>query len=418
MKIFIKNIKSLFCTYEKEKTVVKGEEMSRLPQLNNAWIAIENGLIADYGSMDSFNGIEDWRDLTILDAEGRFVFPTWCDSHTHAVFASSRSGEFIDRLNGMSYEEIAQKGGGILNSAIKLQEMNEDTLFVEAMKRLDEMLQNGTGAVEIKSGYGLTPEAELKMLRVIKRLKDNHALTIKATFLALHAIPQKFKNNSQEYVNLMVNEVLPVVAKEGLADFVDAFCELKYFSVDQMCQLLKAANKLGLKGKVHVNQFTNLGGVAQAVELNALSVDHLEILNNDDIQSLIGKATIPVALPGCSFFLGIPYTPVRSLINAELPVALASDFNPGSSPNSNMNTVNTLACIQMKMKPAEVLNASTLNGAYAMNLSHELGSIAIGKKANLIVTEKYESLDEIFYYFGRNPIASVIINGEIKKNLM
>lgn len=393
--------------------MLRGVEMNNLPCIENAWLAIEDGAIAAFGSMNDFDGIEDWRDLTVIDAAGKFVFPGWCDSHTHTVFAASRAEEFVDRLNGMTYEQIAQRGGGILNSAKKLSFMSEEELFLAAFERLNQMMHSGTVAVEIKSGYGLDEENELKMLRVIKRLKAEHPLVIKSTFLALHAIPIEYKDNVEDFVDLMVVQVLPKVANEGLADFVDAFCEEGYFSVAQMNRLIEAAQALGIPAKVHVNQFNIIGGVQAAVDRNARSVDHLEELNDKDIEVLLGGNTMPVALPACSFFLRIPYTPARKIIDAGLPLALATDFNPGSSPCGNMNFVNSLGCIQQRMLPSEVVNASTLNGAYAMDVHSELGSITVGKKASFIITKPLNSLAEMFYYFGDNNIDQVIVNGEI-----
>ncbi len=413
MKIFIKNIKSLYGTHSQDVSLVRGAEMNNLPYVENAWMAIENGTIAAFGSMDDFEGIEDWRDLTIIDAAGKYVLPGWCDSHTHTVFAASRADEFEDRLNGLTYEEIAKRGGGILNSAKKLASMNEEELFQSAFERLNVMMQQGTVAVEIKSGYGLDEANELKMLRVIKRLKDEHPIEIKSTFLALHAIPLEYKDRVDEFVDLMVNEVLPKVAAEDLADFVDAFCEEGYFTVDQMNQLIERAQSSGIPAKVHVNQFNVIGGVEAAVKRNARSVDHLEELSNEDVEALSHGNTMPVALPSCSFFLRIPYTPARKIIDAGLPIALATDFNPGSSPSGNMNFVNSLACIQQRMLPSEIVNASTLNGAYAMDVHDVLGSITVGKKASLIITKPLNSLTELFYYFGENNIDQVIVNGKL-----
>jgi len=387
--------------------------MNVLPCIENAWLAVENGTIAAFGSMDEFDGIEDWRDLTIIDAAGKYVLPGWCDSHTHTVFAASRADEFEDRLNGLTYEEIANRGGGILNSAKKLASMSEDELFSSAFERLNVMMQQGTVAVEIKSGYGLDEENELKMLRVIKRLKLEHPIEIKSTFLALHAIPIEYKNRVEDFVDLMVNRALPKVAAEGLADFVDAFCEEGYFSVAQMNRLIDAAQELGIPAKVHVNQFNVIGGVDAAVKRNARSVDHLEELTEEDIHVLLEGNTMPVSLPACSFFLRIPYTPARKIIDAGLPIALATDFNPGSSPSGNMNFVNSLACIQQRMLPNEVINASTLNGAFAMDVQDMLGSIAVGKKASFIITKPLNSLAELFYYFGENNIDQVIVEGKI-----
>ena len=387
--------------------------MNVLPCIENAWLAIEDGIIAAFGSMEDFDGIEDWRDLTVIDAAGKFVLPGWCDSHTHTVFAASRADEFEDQLNGLTYEEIANRGGGILNSAKKLASMSEEELFNAAFERLNVMMRAGTVAVEIKSGYGLDESNELKMLRVIKRLKEEHPIEIKSTFLALHAIPLEYKDRVDDFVDLMVDQVLPKVAAEELADFVDAFCEEGYFSVDHMNQLIDAAQASGIPAKVHVNQFNVIGGVEAAVKRNVRSVDHLEELTEEDIKVLLEGNTMPVSLPACSFFLRIPYTPARKIIDAGLPIALATDFNPGSSPSGNMNFVNSLACIQQRMLPDEVVNASTLNGAFAMDVHAVLGSITVGKKASFIITKPLNSLAELFYYFGENNIDQVIVEGRI-----
>ncbi len=413
MKIFIKNIKSLYGTHSQDVALVKGSDMNVLPSIENAWLAIEDDTIVAFGSMNEFDGIEDWRDLTIIDAAGKFVLPGWCDSHTHTVFAASRADEFEDRLNGLTYEEIAKRGGGILNSAKKLSAMSEEELYCAAVERLNGMMQQGTVAVEIKSGYGLDEANELKMLHVIKRLKAEHPMEIKATFLALHAIPSDYKGREEEFVQLMIKQVLPKVAAEGLADFVDAFCEEGYFTVDQMNQLIESAQAFGIPAKVHVNQFNVIGGVEAAVKRDARSVDHLEELSNEDVEALSHGNTMPVALPACSFFLRIPYTPARKIIDAGLPIALATDFNPGSSPSGNMNFVNSLACIQQRMLPREIVNASTLNGAYAMDVQNVLGTITVGKKASLIITKPLNSLTELFYYFGENNIDQVIVNGKL-----
>jgi imidazolonepropionase len=413
MKTFIKNIKSLYGTHSQEVYSIKGANMNVLPCIENAWLAIEDGTIAAFGSMEDFDGIEDWRDLTVIDAAGKFVLPGWCDSHTHTVFAASRADEFEDRLNGLTYEEIANRGGGILNSAKKLASISEEELFNAAFERLNVMMRAGTVAVEIKSGYGLDESNELKMLRVIKRLKEEHPIEIKSTFLALHAIPLEYKDRVDDFVDLMVDQVLPKVAAEELADFVDAFCEEGYFSVDHMNQLIDAAQASGIPAKVHVNQFNVIGGVEAAVKRNVRSVDHLEELTEEDIKVLLEGNTMPVSLPACSFFLRIPYTPARKIIDAGLPIALATDFNPGSSPSGNMNFVNSLACIQQRMLPNEVVNASTLNGAFAMDVHAVLGSITVGKKASFIITKPLNSLAELFYYFGENNIDQVIVEGRI-----
>jgi len=347
----------------------------------------------------------------VVDVTGRMMLPSWCDSHTHIVYAGNREGEFVDRIKGMTYAEIAEKGGGILNSARRLQETSEDDLFEQSRKRLEEVMRLGTGAVEIKSGYGLTPEAELKMLRVIKRLQKEYSIPIKATFLAAHALPLDFKKDKGGFIDLMLKEVLPVVAEEGLADFVDVFCEKGYFSVDDTIMIMEAAEKFGLRPKIHVNQFNAIGGVAAGVKCKALSVDHLEEMSSEDYEVLDGTETMPVALPTCSYFLSIPYTPARKMIEGGLPLALASDYNPGSTPSGNMNFVLSTACIKMKMTPEEAINAATLNGAYAMGLEHEVGSITQGKRANLIMTKPINSYGFLPYSFGNPQIDRVYVDG-------
>ncbi len=408
-KILVKNIKGLVGVYENSPPLLAGSAMKNLPIKADAWLAIEDGLIADFGAMSEWPGISDWRDLEVIDAHRKFVLPAWCDSHTHIVYAGSRVGEFVDRIHGLSYEEIATRGGGILNSAKKLQAANEEELFESAWHRLNDVMSMGTGAVEIKSGYGLTLESELKMLRVIRALQEKHPMTIKATFLGAHAFPMEYKNNPDAYIDLLVNEMIPEVGKQALAEFIDVFCEKNYFTVEQTDRILEAGVKHGLRPKTHVNQFNAIGGVAVSVKHNALSVDHLELITDEDIDALRGTNTMPVALPGCSLFIKIPYTPARKIIDAGLPLALATDYNPGSSPSGNMNLVNSLACIYMNMTPEEVVNASTINGAYAMNISESHGSITIGKKASIIITEPLESIGELMYSFGKTKMERVIV---------
>tara|TARA_B110001454_G_scaffold19856_1_gene18633 strand:+ start:620 stop:1867 length:1248 start_codon:yes stop_codon:yes gene_type:complete len=415
MKTVIKNIAELIQTEDTPRKWVAGSDMKNINTIKDAFVEIENGLITSFGSMDQWNGIEDWNNTEVIDAEGGMVFPTYCDSHTHLVFAASREGEFVDRINGLSYQEIAKKGGGILNSVEKLQNTSEDELYKNTLIRLNELVKMGTGAIEIKSGYGLTMEAELKMLRVIKRLKENTDVTIKATFLGAHALPKEYKDNKEGYMDLVINEMLPKVAEEKLADYVDIFCEDGYFTVDDTKRLLVAANKFDIKAKTHVNQFNAIGGVKASVDLGALSVDHLEEMNEKDFDALSGSNCMPTILPACSFFLGIPYGPARKMIEKGLPVALATDYNPGSSPSGNMNFVASLGCIQLQMTPEEVINATTINTAYAMELEKELGSIAIGKKANLFITKPIPSYGYLPYSFGNNVIDRVMINGKIKK---
>lgn len=409
MKILFTNIKELLQVRLEPITWVAGANMKTLPSIQNAFLLIENDLIADFGTMENCpNTAIDKR----IDATGKMILPAWCDSHTHIVFAGNREGEFADRISGLSYEEIANRGGGILNSAKKLNETSEESLFEQSATRLEEVMKLGTGAIEIKSGYGLSVEGELKMLRVIKKLKEAYPIDIKATFLGAHAIPADFKEDKQGYLQLLSEKIMPIIAQEKLAEYVDIFCEKGYFSLEDTELILAAGKRHGLIPKIHVNQFTVMGGVAIAVKYQALTVDHLEELEEADIQALKGSSTMPVALPGCSYFLGIPYTPARRLIDAGLPLALATDYNPGSSPSGNMNFVVSAACIKMNMTPAEAINAATLNAAYAMGLEKELGSITIGKKANLLLTKVISSYAFIPYSFGANQIEKVYIKGE------
>jgi imidazolonepropionase len=409
-KILIKNIKGLVQYGEDLPQFRKGAAMKELPILANAFLALEDGVIVAYGEMSDWAGITDWRDLEVIDADGKYVLPAFCDSHTHIVFAKTREEEFADRINGLSYEEIALRGGGILNSARRLQEMSEDELFEQAMERIARLKSYGTGALEIKSGYGLTVEAELKMLRVIKRLKTESGLAIKATFLGAHAFPLEYKDNHRGYIDLIINEMIPKIKAEGLADYIDVFCERNYFSVEEMGEILQAGINNGLRPKVHVNQFSAFGGVKKAVELNALSVDHLEELIDEDVEALKGSTCIATILPSCSHFLSIPYGDARRLIDNDLPVALASDFNPGSTPSGNLGFVWSLACVKMKMTPEEALNALTINAAYAMDLSDSHGTISLGKKTPIIITKEIPNLAYIPYSFGDLHIERLIVN--------
>ncbi|MDD7914314.1 imidazolonepropionase [Polaribacter ponticola] len=402
------NIKELIQIREAKTKKVSGKEMSILPTIKNAFLIVKDGLLFDYGKMD--NLLECNYDKKI-NCSGKMILPTWVDSHTHIVFAGNREQEFVDRINGLSYEEIAKNGGGILNSAKKLQVTSFDDLYNQSAKRLEEVIALGTGAVEIKSGYGLTVDAELKMLRVIKKLKENYNIPIKATFLGAHAIPSEFKNKKEGYINLIIDEMLPKITEENLADFIDVFCEKGYFSVSDTDKILTAAKKHDLIPKVHVNQFNAIGGIEISTKHKALSVDHLEVLTDADVESLKNAETMPVALPSCSFFLSIPYTPARKIIDNGLPLALATDYNPGSTPSGNMNFVVATACIKMKMTPEEAINAATINGAYAMNLSDNVGSITKGKLANFIITKEIPSYGFIPYNFGSNLIDSVYIKG-------
>ena len=409
MKTLFKNIKELIQIRDPEIKKVDGLEMKELPSIKDAWLLIEDDKIVDFGSMESF---PENNTAKIIDASGKLILPAWCDSHTHIVYAGNRELEFADRINGLSYEEIANRGGGILNSAKTLQETPEDEVYLQSSARLEEVMKLGTGAVEIKSGYGLTEEGELKMLRVIKKLQQHYDIPIKSTFLGAHAIPTEYQSDPEKYMDLVINEILPKVANQNLAEYIDIFCEKGYFSVEDTHKLLSAAKKYGMKPKIHVNQFHAIGGIKAGVEHKALSVDHLEVMTNEDIESLKNTETMPVALPSCSLFLSIPYTPARKILDAQLPIALATDFNPGSTPSGNMNLVLSLACIKMKMTPEEAINAATINGAYAMELSDVVGSITKGKKANLIMTKKIPSYTFLPYAFGSNNIDTVYINGK------
>ncbi|MBS9766490.1 MAG: imidazolonepropionase [Flavobacteriaceae bacterium] len=409
MKTLFKNIKELLQVRETPISFLSGTEMSELPTIKNAFLLVENDKIIDFGTMENCPQLDD---AEIVDVTGKMIHPTWCDSHTHIVYAGNREGEFVDRIKGLSYEEIAQKGGGILNSAKKLQTLSEEELYEQSKVRLEEVIQQGTGAVEIKSGYGLTADAELKMLRVIQRMKKEYPIPIKATFLGAHAVPANYKGRKSEYLQMLIDEVLPQISKEKLADFVDIFCEKGYFDLEDTERIIKAGVEHNLIPKIHVNQFNAFGGVGVGVKYNALSVDHLEEMNEEDYTILKGSKTMPVALPACSFFITIPYTPARKIIDSGLPLALASDYNPGTAPTGNMNFVMATACIKMQMTPEEAFNASTINGAYAMNLEKEVGSITKGKRANFIITKPIHSYNVIPYQFATNHIETIYINGK------
>ena len=408
-KILIRNIKGLVQASEVLPTVIKGAEMATLPIIENAFVALEDSEVVGYGPMEDLNGIDDWRDLEVIDGEGRYVLPAFCDPHTHTVFARTREEEFVDRINGLSYEEIALKGGGILNSARRLNELTEEELFEAALTRIERFISYGTGALEIKSGYGLSVEAELKMLRVIQRLKTEAPIAIKATFLGAHAFPLEYKQDQEGYVQLIIEKMLPAIAKEELADYIDCFCERNYFTVDQMERILLAGKEYGLIPKVHVNQFSVMGGVKKAVECGALSVDHLEELDEEDILALKSSDCMPTILPGCSHFLSIPFGDARRLMSNGLPVALASDFNPGSTPSGNLQNVWSLACVKMRMTPEEALNALTINAANAMGLSETHGRIALGRKSPILITKEIPSLAYIPYAFGDQHIERVLL---------
>ncbi len=410
--LIITNIKELVGILPKNKLVLGGIEMNELTTLKNAFIELKDDKIQSFGSMKDLN-LKDSQ--SVFNAKGGTVLPSWNDSHTHLVFAKSREKEFIDKINGLSYEQIAKKGGGILNSAIHLEKISEEVLFEKSKQRLENIIKLGTGAIEIKSGYGLSIEGELKILRTIKRLKETFDIEIKSTFLGAHALPKKYKNNRKKYLELIINEMLPNIYKEGLADYIDVFCETNYFNVDELDRILDAGAKFNLKPKVHVNQFTSIGGIQKAIEHKAISVDHLEIMKENDYEALRNSSTIATLLPSCSFFIDIAYAPARNLMDKNIPFALASDLNPGSSPNGNMNLVNSLASIKMKILPEAVINASTINGAYAMEISNLTGSITVGKQANLIITKPIESYPYLFYSFGENCIEKTMVKGKWNK---
>ena len=415
MKTVIKNISQLVQCDDKNLKFRAGNDMNCLNTIDNAYIEIENGKISNFGNMDQWNGITDWNSTTIIDAEEGLVLPTFCDSHTHLVFAESRESEFNDRINGLSYQQIAKNGGGILNSAKKIHQIDEEILYKRSLKRLNKLIKLGTGAIEIKSGYGLSVESELKILRVIKKLKETTPISIKSTFLGAHAVPEKYKENKKEYIELIINEMLPAIASNNLADYIDIFCEEGYFTNEDTIRILQAGKKYNLQGKTHVNQFNSLGGIKSSIDNDSLSVDHLEIMNENDFLAFKGSKTIATILPSCSFFLGIPYSPAKEFISRNIPINLASDYNPGSSPSGNMNLVASLGSIKLKMNAEQVINATTLNGAYAMGLENKLGTISIGKMANLIITKPIPNYQYLHYSFGENLIDKVIIAGEVYK---
>ena len=408
--MLIKNIKTLVGILPQGVLRLCGDEMNTLNTLDNAYLMVEDGLIKEFGKMEQ---CPDYSGETI-DASGKMVFPSFCDSHTHIVFAGSREGEFLDKINGLSYEEIAKRGGGILNSARLLHETSEDELYRQALRRLKMVIGFGTGAIEIKSGYGLSTEDELKMLRVIKRLSEATPATVKATFLGAHAFPQEYKNGREdEYIDLLCNEMLPKVAEQQLAEYVDVFCDKGFFTVEQTARILETAQKYGIRGKIHANELDFSGGVQVGVRYNALSVDHLESSGEKEIEALKGSETMPTGLPGCSFFLNLPYAPLKQMINSGLSVALATDFNPGSTPSGNMKMVLSLACIKMRLTPAQAINAATINGAYALGISDTHGSITAGKAANLFITTEIPSIAYIPYSYTEPMVDTVILNGKI-----
>jgi len=428
MAILIKNIKELIQVEEKPQMMVSGKAMSKLKTIQNAWLLIVGNRISDFGKMpiDELRitnrseaepitkekiGVDD--PLQVIDATGKMVFPSFCDSHTHLVYAGSREIEYIDKIRGLSYEEIARRGGGILNSARRLHETGEEELVEQALGRLNEIMMTGTGAVEIKSGYGLSVEDELKMLRVIRTLKKKSPLTIVPTFLGAHAVPAEFKGRQGEFVDSVISEMIPRVASEELADFIDVFCDRGFFTVEETDRILNAGMKYGMRAKIHANELDYSGGIQVGVKYNALSVDHLEFTGDEEIECLSGSETMPTVLPGAAFFLEMAYAPVRKMIDAGLPVAMASDFNPGSSPSGNMQFILSMACIKYRMLPEEAIHAVTINGAYAMGLSHDYGSIARGKIANLYITRPIPTYAFMPYAFGSNKVETVILNGQL-----
>ncbi len=417
MTLLIKNIKHLVqVETSKLKNRAVGKEMAKVESVEDAFLFIESGKIAAFGTMNQFSEnsyLWETKKTEVIDAKGRFVLPSFVDSHTHLVYPASREIEYVDKIKGLSYEEIAKRGGGILNSAKKMQEISEEQLLEDALKRLDEIILYGTGAVEIKSGYGLSFDAELKMLRVIKKLKKLSPVTIKSTFLGAHAVPATYKGRQSDYLDMVINEMLPQVALEGLADYIDVFCDKGFFTVEDTERILEAGLQYGLQGKIHANELDFSGGVQAGVKYKALSVDHLEYVGDDEIKALAGSQTMPTILPGAAFFLGMVYAPARKMIDAGLPVAMASDFNPGSSPSGNMQFILSMASIAYKLLPEEGINATTLNTAYAIDLSDKLGTIAVGKTANLYITKEIPSLEYLPYYYGTNKVDTVILNGKV-----
>ena len=407
MSKLIINIKELIQIRDNNISFLSAKEMDTLPSINNAYLLIENGKISDFGKMSEISKIDN---VETIDAKNKIVLPCWCDSHTHSVYTGNRSDEYLQRIKGVSYQEIANNGGGILKSSRQINSISEDELFFESKNRIEKLIKYGTGSLEIKTGYGLSYDGELKMLKVIKRLKESLPIQIKSTFLGAHAIPKNYKK--EEYFRLVLDEMLPDFAKDELIDFVDIFCEKNYFSTEDTKILCNKASELGIASKIHVNQFNSIGGVKVAVDCGALSVDHLEVINKSDINVLKQSKTIPVLLPGCSFFLGIEYADAKTLLSNEIPFAIASDYNPGSSPSGNMNFILSLACNKLKLTTEQAINAATINGAYAMGLSHKTGSITKGKIANIIITSEIESINDLPYFYGDNLVDKILINGE------
>jgi len=410
-RILLINIKKLLQIRSLDTSYVSGKEMSVIPSIESAYLLINNGIIEEFGEMK--NSPKDLEKFNVIDCKDKMVLPSWCDSHSHIVFSGNRSNEFIDRIKGLSYNEIASNGGGILNSVDILRNTSKEDLLKQSLIRIKEVINQGTGAIEIKSGYGLNMESEKKMLEVISEIKKQNNIIVKSTFLGAHAFPREFTNNKNEYIDLIVNKMIPEYNEARLIDFVDVFCEKGYFDINQSERVLSKAKELGIKAKIHVNQFNSFGGIKLALKYNALSVDHLEVLTEQDLIDLKNGSTMPVALPTCSYFLGINYAPARKIIDSGLPLAIASDYNPGSSPSGNMNFVVSTACIKMKLTSEEAINAATINGAYAMGISDKVGSITKGKIANLIITKDINSINEIPYSFGSGKISEVILAGKI-----
>lgn len=409
MKILIKNIKELVQVEQTPRLKVCGADMAKMATVKEAYLIIEDEMIADFGEMKN---LKEQRFDQEVDATGRMVFPSFCDSHTHLVYAGSREIEYIDKIRGLSYDEIAKRGGGILNSAKRVQEASEDQLYEDAMLRLDNIIRYGTGAVEIKSGYGMTTEAEMKMLRVIRRLKENSPLTIKSTLLGAHGIPMEYRGRQEKFVDLVIDEMIPQAAAEGLADYIDVFCDEGFFTVADTERMLEAGIKYGMRPKIHANEMARSGGIQCAVRYNALSCDHLEYTGPEEIEALKGSETMPTVLPGAAFFLNMQHAPVRDMMEAGLPVAMASDYNPGSSPSGNMQLVLSFACVNYRMLPEEAFNATTINSGYAMGVSNELGSIAVGKRANFYITKPIATYEYMPYAYGENKVETVFLNGK------
>ena len=409
MRLLIKNIKGLYQVEKEKRLAVCGEKMKELPAIDNAYLIVEEGFIHSFGKMED---LKETNAEKVIDAQGRYVLPTFCDSHTHLVYSGSREIEYIDKIRGLSYTEIAQRGGGIVNSAIRVQKASEQELYEDSMQRIDSMIKHGTGAIEIKSGYGFTTEAELKMLRVIRKIKETSPATIKANFLGAHGIPLEYRENVDKFVNLIIDDMIPRVCSENLANFIDVFCDKGFFTVEQTDRMLFAGVKAGLKPKIHANELAKSGGIQVGVKYNALSVDHIEYTEKEEIDCLKASQTMPTILPGAAFFLNMQCAPAKQMIAAGLPIAMASDFNPGSSPNGNMQLILTFACVNYKLTPQQAINATTINSAYAMDVVDELGSICVGKRANFFITKKIPTIEYIPYYYGENKVDKVILNGK------